>query len=63
MLIIVKLKRRQIDKLSDIASDIGLVSAASIILPAVLDKFDQIRVLLGLLITLAFWSYSIWLRR
>jgi hypothetical protein len=58
-----KLRRRQLDQLSDIASDVGLVALASVVLPAVLDKFDPIEVGLGLLATILFWSISLWLKK
>jgi len=58
-----KLKEKQLDKLSDIASDIGLVSPASVIFPAVLDKFSLTAVALGTFITFVSWIISLWLRR
>ena len=58
-----QLNELQIDKLSDICSDVALVSLASVVLPAVFDKGDPIQVSLGLVIALAFWSLSLWLRK
>lgn len=58
-----ELNKRQLEKLSDIASDLGLVSIATVVFPAVFDKADPDRVRLGLVIALVFWIYSIWLRR
>lgn len=58
-----KLNKHQLEKLSDIASDVALVSLASVVLPAILDKFNIILVVLGLLATAGFWVFSIWLRR
>ncbi|MBI2334313.1 hypothetical protein HYU96_00770 [Candidatus Daviesbacteria bacterium] len=46
-----KLNKEQLIKLSDIVSDAGLVALASVVLPAVLDKFDLSRVTLGLFAT------------
>lgn len=63
MLFIVKLKKRQLDKLSDIASDVGLVALAVVVIPAVLDKFDLVKVVLGLSATVLCWLVSIWFRR
>lgn len=57
------LNRRRLDKLSDIASDIGLIALVSIVLPAVLDRFDLLRVLLGTVAAITFWLLSVWLRR
>lgn len=57
------LKDSQLEKLSDIASDIGLVALASVVLPAVFDKFNLTRVVLGLVAAIIFWLLSIWLRR
>ncbi|MBA3724119.1 MAG: hypothetical protein H0W89_04510 [Candidatus Levybacteria bacterium] len=59
----IRLTRKQSGKLSDIISDLGLVSMASVVLPAALDKIDTIRVLLGLLIALTFWMVSLRLMR
>lgn len=53
----------QIAKLSDIASDIGLVALASVVLPAVLDKFNLLMIILGSVAALALWIISILLRR
>lgn len=58
-----RLTKRRFDKLSDIASDIGLVALASVVLPAVLDKIDAGRVVSGLAAMMFFWVFSIWLRR
>ena len=58
-----KLNQKQLEKLADIASDLGLVSVASIILPGVLDKFNAAGVLLGAVATIIFWIVSLWFRR
>ncbi|MBI3289899.1 hypothetical protein HYZ78_00710 [Candidatus Microgenomates bacterium] len=58
-----RLNRKQIDKLSDITSDVGLVSLASVILPALLDRFDLTLVLLGMLATVFSWITSLWLKK
>ncbi len=58
-----RLTNPQIEKLSDISSDVGLVSLASVVLPAVLDKHDPFVILLGLIATIFFLSFSMWLRR
>lgn len=60
---ITKPSKRQIDKLSDIMSDIGLVAFASVALPSVIDKFDRDKILLGLLASLLVWLGSLRLRR
>lgn len=59
----IKLTEKQIDRLSEISSNIATVVLASVILPAILDKFDPTSILIGSLITLSFWMASIWLRR
>ena len=59
----IRLSRKQIDKLSDISSDIGLIALASVVLPATLDKFNPIAVALGLLATFIFWVISLALRK
>lgn len=58
-----QLSKHQLDKLSDIASDVGLVSLASVVLPAVLDRVDVVKVLLGSVATIFFWLFSLRLRR
>lgn len=57
------LSKKRLDKLSDIASDIGLVALATVVLPAVLDRFEPIRVILGLSVAIGFWTFSIWVRK
>lgn len=58
-----RLSKRQLEKLSDISSDVGLIALASVVLPAALDKFNPVAVLLGLLATFIFWTISLFLRR
>ncbi|MBI3559888.1 hypothetical protein HY087_02065 [Candidatus Gottesmanbacteria bacterium] len=58
-----RLTKHRLDKLSDIASDVGLVSLASVVLPAVLDKFDLTQVILGGTAALICWVVSIWIRK
>lgn len=58
-----RLNNKQIEKLSDISSDVGLVAIASVVLPAVFDKFNPAVLLLGSIATVGFWILSIWLRR
>ncbi len=57
------LNQRQLEKLSDIASDLALVSVASLVLPAVFDRFDSIKIVLGTVSIIVFWYISLWLRR
>lgn len=63
LLLSYQLNEKQRDKISDIASDIGLVGLASVVIPAFFDKFNPAMVLLGLLTTLGFWIFSVWLRK
>lgn len=58
-----RLNESQEKKLSDIASDLGIVSIASVVLPALFDRSNPIMVILGLLTAVGFWIFSIWLRR
>ena len=57
------LNQNQLDKLSDISSDSALVSVASIVLPAVFDRFEPVKITLGITATLVFWLLSLWFRR
>ncbi|HCS79420.1 TPA: hypothetical protein DIV55_06835 [Patescibacteria group bacterium] len=47
-----QLNKRQLEKLSDISSDIALVSLASVVLPAVFDRYNSEMVALGSIISL-----------
>ena len=58
-----RLSKKQLDKLSDISSDVGLIALASVVIPAALDKFNPIAVALGLLATFIFWVISLALRK
>ena len=58
-----KLNRDQMMKLSDIFSDAGLVALATIILPSILDKPDDQRVLFGWTMAVLCWLTSLLLRR
>ncbi|OGH17616.1 MAG: hypothetical protein A2868_03995 [Candidatus Levybacteria bacterium RIFCSPHIGHO2_01_FULL_40_15b] len=58
-----RLSDNRIEKLSDIISDIALISLASVALPAALDRFDVIKLLAGGILSVFFWIISIWLRR
>lgn len=58
-----RLSKNQIYKLSDISSDIGLIWIAVVFLPAILDKFELFKVVLGLLAACIFWILSVWLRK
>ena len=57
------LTKDQIEKISDIASDIGIVALASVIIPSVLDKFNFYLIILGIFITLTSWIFSVRLRK
>ncbi len=59
----INLNRKQLDTLSEISKDIGLVTLASVVLPAVLDKFNPTLLVLGGITTVTFWAISIWLRK
>lgn len=59
----IKLNEKQIDKLADIASDIGLITLATIVLPAAFDRVDLNKLILGSVATLIFWIASIGLKK
>lgn len=56
-----KLNNGQVDKLADISSEIGLVAFASVVLPAILDRWNTIEVVIGTLFAFLFWAISLWL--
>lgn len=55
--------QKQVEKLSDIFEDIGLVVLASVVIPSFLDRFNLHLILLGLGITSLFWYLSLLVRR
>lgn len=59
----VRLNRRQVDKLSDIFADTGLICLATIVIPAVLDRINLFLVLLGSISTAFFLFTSLQFRR
>lgn len=54
-----KLTEKQLGKVADILADIGVVVAASTILPSILIKFNLRIVILGLIATLILFFFSI----
>ncbi|MEK7616484.1 MAG: hypothetical protein AAB414_00325 [Patescibacteria group bacterium] len=58
-----RLNQNQLDKMSDIASDLALISVASVGLPAVFDKYDPVKITAGIFAAIVFWTLSLWLRR
>ncbi len=56
-----RLTDAQIKKLSDIASEVALISLGSVVLPAVLDRIDAGRMALGFITTILLWATSLWL--
>lgn len=53
----------QIEKLSDIFSDIGLVILASVVIPSILDRIDLKVLLFGIIGVLSVWIISLKLRK
>lgn len=58
-----KFSNSQLEKLSDIISDIGLVAFASVVLPAILGKIELPSGMLGVLLSLSSWLLSLWIRK
>lgn len=58
-----ELNKSQLDKLSDICSDSGILSVGSIAVPALFDKFNILLAVVGTLLTIILWIVSLWLRR
>ncbi len=50
---------KQIDRISDIFSDVAQVCLASVVIPAFFDRFDIIVLLSGLIAASFFWTFSI----
>ena len=53
------LTQQQIDRVADIAADIGQVSLASIAIPFFLDEYRPLLALLGILAAIFFWTISV----
>lgn len=51
-------KNARLNKLSDICSDVALVSLASIVIPFAIDKFNVTMLILGTITTITFWLLS-----
>lgn len=58
-----RLNKEQIFKLSDIISDVGLIALATVVLPALFDKYDQNKLTLGLVTVIVCWLGSLLLRK
>lgn len=54
-----RFNRRQLDKLADIFSDIGLVIFASMVIPYLFDRINLNMLILGLVATLISWTISL----
>lgn len=57
-----KLNNKQVDKISDICSDIGLITLAAVVLPSFLDRLDIQRLLIGLMMSFLLWFFSVKLK-
>jgi hypothetical protein len=57
------LNSKQIEKLSDILSDVGLVSLASVALPAIFGNLNILAALSGIMATFICWFASLALRK
>lgn len=55
-----RLTSAQFQTLVDICVGVGLVALASVVLPVVIDREDASVLLLGIAITLIFWSLAMW---
>ena len=51
----------QLNKLSDIASEIAIIALASVALPAILEEPGFVAMLAGSITTILFWSISLWI--
>jgi len=58
-----KLSQKQVYKISDIFSDMGVVMFASVVLPSILDKFNIYAIGFGIVSTLTLWFISIKIRK
>ncbi len=64
LLMRITLNEPQIDRLSELAENIGLVTLGSFVLPAVIEnEFNILLLVVGLPLSVGFWIYSLWLLR
>jgi hypothetical protein len=61
--ILSRLNEHQIEKLSDIFSDVALALIFSAAIPALFDKVDPVLILLELINAIFLWIMSIWIRK
>ncbi len=54
-----KLNEGQLDRVSEIYMGMGHIAVASVVIPALIDKFDLRLLLLGIATALMFWSASV----
>jgi hypothetical protein len=57
----VKFTDARFNKLADIISNIGLVTFGSVVLPATLDRFNLLMILIGTGLSVILWIMSLWL--
>lgn len=56
-----RLTAEQFDKLGDITADLGVVAVASVVLPALLDRFHLMVAIFGFISAAGLLLLSIWL--
>lgn len=52
-------KKARLNRISSICADIAQVAMASIVIPFLIDKFDPVMLLLGLITAFIFWVFSL----
>lgn len=57
------LSKKQLSRLAGICTDIAQVSLATIAIPFAIDRAEPLGVVLGLLVSLIFWIFSLLLER
>ncbi len=59
----IKKTNARLNRLSNICSDIAQIALASIVIPFLIDKFNPIMLVWGLVMTFTFWIFSILLAK
>lgn len=54
-----QLSNEQLNKLSDICSDLGVVAVASVFIPSLFDSFSGLAALMGMVLALLFFFISL----
>lgn len=58
-----RFSKHVLDRASSICSDVAQIALASIVIPALMEKYDLTNLIIGGVATLFFWTFSLLLAR